>query len=494
MTEEMEIHIQSEPLRSYRNGLLNFFKACHCRDWRRKLVPGSASTVLRQTVDEREEISLPVSSLDDPRRSFPVNFIKKIDFDSLIQLCGEWIKHPMNIALILWSMCVAVSSSMQGLLLLGLLDEELPEKSSRNRWMEINNQVLNALFTLMSLYQHPSLFHHLVLLCRWRSQDIVDLRKIYCKNGARRSWEWAHMMVVVLLLHITCFSQYILCGLYWGYTIATRPEFSENFFNAAGFVAPVFAGAYAMYSPLGREYHFNSKEEECESEDLDLNKHDRVSVSQPEWKGGLFDCFHDSSVGSLSFFCSFCVYGWNLERLGFGNMYVHSAMFFLLCFAPLWIFGVSAFHISDGVISKGVAIAGFALSLCGLLYGGFWRLRMRRRFNLAGGKLCCGSETATDYFQWLFCCACSLAQEIRTGNFYDVEDGRFYMKSLGGEEDRNLLGCPVPRENRGGVILEMEQASMSSITSKGSAVEQDNCGEVSAEMWKPHFQQMTEVV
>ncbi|KAK8967184.1 hypothetical protein KSP40_PGU013892 [Platanthera guangdongensis] len=38
--------------------------------WLRKLVPGCACTVLRLTVGEREEISLPISSLDDSRRSW----------------------------------------------------------------------------------------------------------------------------------------------------------------------------------------------------------------------------------------------------------------------------------------------------------------------------------------------------------------------------------------------------------------------------------------
>ena len=53
------------------------------------------------------------------------------------------------------------------LLLLGLLDAAFPAPADRSRWVETNNQVLNALFTLMSLYQHPALCHHLFLLCRW---------------------------------------------------------------------------------------------------------------------------------------------------------------------------------------------------------------------------------------------------------------------------------------------------------------------------------------
>ncbi|PKU81701.1 uncharacterized protein LOC110108608 [Dendrobium catenatum] len=433
--------------RGHRTKLVNFFKACRSRDWRRKISPFASSSIFRQTVDEREEISLSVSSPGDVQPSFPANFIKKLNLSSFIDLCKEWIKHPMNIALLIWFICVASSSSMQALLLLGMLNKEFPGKSSQNRWIEINNQVLNALFTLMSLYQHPSLLHHLVLLCRWKPEDIIEIRKIYCKNGAHKPNEWAHIMVILVLLHITCFSQYVLCGLYWGYTITTRPEFLENFFNAIGFIAPTVAAAYAMYSPLGKESSSDSNDSETVKLKL---TNQRASVTEPEWNGGVFDCRNDISVSFLSFFCCFCIFGWNMERLGFGNMYVHIAMFFLLCFAPLWIFGISALNISNGWMRNVVAISGMVLSVCGLIYGGFWRLKMRKRFKLGGNRFCCGSEAATDYLQWLFCCWCSLAQEVRTGNFYEVEDGGFYRKDLGvgGEDDFSLLLCPLPRESK----------------------------------------------
>ena len=72
----------------------------------------------------------------------------------------------MNIALLLWLLCIGVSGGMLVLLLLGLLDGAFPAPAERNSWIEVNNQVLNALFTLMSLDQHPALCHHIFLLCR----------------------------------------------------------------------------------------------------------------------------------------------------------------------------------------------------------------------------------------------------------------------------------------------------------------------------------------
>lgn len=123
-----------------------------------------------------------------------------------------------------------------------------------------------------------------------------------------------------------------------------------------------------------------------------------------------------------------------MERLGFGNMYVHTAMFLLLCVAPFWVFNITALHIHDYDLSDAVGAAGIALCFLGLLYGGFWRVQMRKRFALPGSRWCCVSASLTDYARWLFCWPCALAQEVRTGNLYDVEDGGggFYEKAMDG--------------------------------------------------------------
>lgn len=450
---------------NHKRRFLDFLRADLSRDWFKKLIFFYPLSIFRQTVDEREEISLSVSSHVGMRQHFQIDFLRRVNWASLVDVCKEWMTHPMNIALLIWLICVTISASMLGLLLLGLLDEAFPTKSSRNHWIEINNQVLNALFTLMSLYQHPNLFHHFVLLCRWRAEDITKLRKIYCKNGAYRPHEWAHMMVVLVLLHITCFTQYALCGLYWGYTITQRPEFAENFFVVLGTAAPIFAGAYTAYSPLGREYNSNDSDEEsqvgkfnadakhCNVVGLRLNDR-RVVVRKPEWAGGIFDCRDDITVSCLSLFCTFCVFGWNMERLGFGNMYVHIATFLLLCFAPFWIFNISALNIHDKVVGDMVGIAGIVLCAFGLVYGGFWRIQMRKRFKLPGNTLCLGSASLTDYAHWMFCWACSLAQEVRTGNLYDAEDDSIYRKHLEVDEESNPFLTPLPRE--GGMSTKFE--------------------------------------
>ncbi|KAJ4807496.1 PLAC8 family protein [Rhynchospora pubera] len=366
--------------------------------------------------------------------------MRKINWASFLEILKEWCENPMNIALFIWLLCVAVSGSMLILLLLGALNTAFPTRVSRNYWIEINNQVLNALFTLMSVYQHPSLFHHLFLLLRWGSEDVIELRKFYCKNGSYRPHELAHIAVVVSLLHVTCFCQYMLCGLYWGYSRQLRPEWAENLFFILGTATPVIAAVYTICSPLGKEYDSDLDEEAKTERGPKSLLENWVVVSKPEWVGGLFDCGDDRTVGFLSCFCTFCVFGWNMERLGFGNMYVHIITFLLLCVAPFWIFSISALHIHNYVIGDIAGVAGIVLCAFGLIYGGYWRIQMRKKFKLPGNTICCGSASMTDYLKWMFCWGCALAQEVRTGNFYDVEDDNFYRKLV--EEN-----CEVVIEN-----------------------------------------------
>lgn len=374
-------------------------------------------------------------------RYLHVHFIRRVNWRSLFTICKNHLKHPLNVALLIWLLCVAASGAMFGLLLLGLLNKAFPSKALRNHWIEIDNQILNALFTLMSIYQHPNLIHHLVLLCRWRSEDVLELRKVYCKNGAHRPNERAHISFVVALLHITCIAQYMECSLYWGYHSKSRSEFAESFYYTLGVVAPVVAGVYTVYSPLGRDDDAALCEETKQPYTVEVESDEkRTVVGNPMWAGELLDCSEDPAACYLSFLCTFCVFGWNMERLGLGNMYLHTVMFLLLCVTPFWVFNITALNIHDYVLSDAFGTAGIVLCFFGLLYGGFWRIQMRKKFGLPRSRWCCGSASLTDYVQWLFCWPCALAQEVRTGNLYYVDEGGFYGKLMDGADPESGPG------------------------------------------------------
>ncbi|KAJ8650836.1 hypothetical protein MRB53_003859 [Persea americana] len=249
------------------------------------------------------------------------------------------------------------------------------------------------------------------------------------------------MMVVVILLHLNCFAQYALCGLNWGYKRSQRPAIGVGLCLAVAISAPAIAGLYSILSPLGKEYELEvDQEEQNQSAFVDrsqqmhiglkslekrysfaVREDHRVVESRPTWRGGLFDLWDDISVAYLSLFCGFCVFGWNMERLGL------------------------AINIDNELVREALGVTGIVLCVFGLLYGGFWRIQMRKRFNLPENNFCCGYPSLTDCAQWLCCSMCSLAQEVRTGDFYDVVDDRLYRKQIDDSIQPTL--SPLPRED-----------------------------------------------
>ncbi|KAL5232322.1 hypothetical protein ABZP36_031098 [Zizania latifolia] len=442
-------------------GFLNFRKHFSIGARFRKLGP-SPSFKFRQLALERDEFSRSIHS-DNRDNHDRFQFIRKINWAHLWAMCKDWIKEPFNMALFVWIACVAVSGAILFLVMTGMLNHALPRKSQRDTWFEVNNQILNALFTLMCLYQHPKRIYNFVLLCRWEQKDILMLRKQYCKNGTYKPNEWMHMMVVVILLNLNCFAQYALCGLNLGYRRSERPPIGVGLTISVAIGAAAFAGLYNIISPLGKDYDTEPIEVDQEAQastegirpatsraSLEkrysfIQSEDRPFVeTRPEWIGGLMDFWDNISLAYLSIFCSCCVFGWNMQRLGFGNMYVHIATFLLFCLAPFFIFNLAAVNINNENLREALGLTGIALCFFGLLYGGFWRIQMRKRFNLPANNFCCRNPEATDCFQWLCCCSCSLAQEVRTADYYDVAEGSYNTQIT--EESLQMMS-PLPRED-----------------------------------------------
>ncbi|XP_065851691.1 uncharacterized protein [Euphorbia lathyris] len=423
----------------------------------------SPSAKFRQMAERRDEISrsVPSSTSQGFRKRINLIVAHRIDWESVWNIFRSWVKKPFNMALLLWISCVAVSGAILFLVMTGMLNGALRKKTQREAWFEVNNQILNALFTLMCLYQHPKRFYHLVLLCRWRPKDITTLRKIYCRNGSYKPHEWAHMMAIVVLLHINCFAQYALCSLNLGYKRSARPAIGVGICLSVAIAAPAIAGVYSIVSPLGKNYD-SELDEEAQNKTLTGNSTSQMSLEKrfssalrndqrivelsPVWRGGLFDIWDNIAIAYLSLFCGFCTFGWNMERLGFGNMYVHIATFLLLCTAPFWIFNLAALNIDNEVIRQALGLTGIVLCLFGLLYGGFWRIQMRKRFNLPENKACCGKPGVADCVQWLCCCWCSLAQEFRTADLYDIVEDKFCRKEKYEKKEASLPPLPLAHD------------------------------------------------
>ncbi|CAN6336858.1 unnamed protein product [Urochloa humidicola] len=405
-------------------------------DWQSSSPPSTRQMLGEHVDDDRQGNNRrPPRPAGSRRLAAPVAFVKKIDWGSLWDKAKEWIRSPMNMALAAWVAAVAVSGAILFMVMTGMLNRALPTKARRDTWFEVNNQILNALFTLMCLVQHPRRFYHLALLCRWRAGDMAQLRQAYCKGGTCKPGERKHMAVVVFLLHLNCFAQYALCGLNLGYRRAQRPVVGVALTISVAIGAPAVAGLYNNLSPLGNDYEAQpgseaDDEESCRGNDPPLQRKTTTTTTTlgahgegggMRWAGGVFDVWEDISLAYLSVFCSCCVMGWNAGRIGLGNVYVHVVTFLLLCLAPFFVFNLAAVNIDNEDARDALGLGGAFLCVLGLLYGGFWRIQMRRRLGLPPSHACCGKPDVADCANWLCCYSCALAQEVRTADAYQEQ-------------------------------------------------------------------------
>lgn len=339
--------------------------------------------------DEKEEKSRMIPSTEglELKDGIKLPLIGEVRWEDLKQQAIMWLKNPKNLVLLLWIIAVAVSGAILFMVMVGMLNAVLKKKSDRDLWFEISNQILNALFTLMALYNHPIRILHLVYLIRYNPTDIIKLRRSYCKDGLRKPHEWAHILVVVLLLHLNCIAQYCLCGLNWGYRRSDRPAFGVAITLLVSFGAAAAAGIYTSLSPLRRDYFAVGDGDDDgamrEKDDLLVDKMERAEsgghsssnhpslfklhnpkyklleksksfrcregrpVPNPQWEGGVFSFYDEPTISILTIICFPCVMGFNYERLGFGNRYVHIATFLLLLGAPYMVFNLAAININN---------------------------------------------------------------------------------------------------------------------------------------------------
>jgi hypothetical protein len=148
----------------------------------------SPSATFQRIANERDGISRstptpapePLHGLKD---GVKVPFVGEIRWVFLKEAGKEWLRNPKNLALLIWGIAVAVSGAILFLVMVGLLNRALPKKSQRDAWFEVNNQILNALFTMMCLYQHPQRCYHLSLLIDGNQRTLSILERSTAKMG-----------------------------------------------------------------------------------------------------------------------------------------------------------------------------------------------------------------------------------------------------------------------------------------------------------------------
>ncbi|XP_031501145.1 uncharacterized protein LOC116264856 [Nymphaea colorata] len=158
------------------------------------------------------------------------------------------------------------------------------------------------------------------------------------------------------------------------------------------------------------------------------------------WEGDVFDCFQDRRIAIESFCCPCCTFGKNMRRAGLGSCFLQGAAYLFLSVGAL--LGYIAFCVTKKHHFLFIAVA---LTISAALYLGYWRLRIRRQFNIRGSD-----SAVDDCMNHLLCPFCTLCQETRTLEMNNVRDGVWH-----GRGDTICIGSSGTAS---GPLLELRQS------------------------------------
>ncbi|XP_027346294.1 uncharacterized protein LOC113858063 [Abrus precatorius] len=143
------------------------------------------------------------------------------------------------------------------------------------------------------------------------------------------------------------------------------------------------------------------------------------------WEGEVLDCFDDRRIALESACCPCYRFGKNMKRAGFGSCYKQAAVYFLLAIGAFLNFVAFAGTRRHCFLYLAVA---FIVSIGA--YVGFFRTRIRHKFNIKGGD-----SSLDDCFYHFACPCCTLCQESRTLEMNNVQDGTWH-----GRGDKICIG------------------------------------------------------
>ncbi|KAI5054955.1 hypothetical protein GOP47_0030445 [Adiantum capillus-veneris] len=139
---------------------------------------------------------------------------------------------------------------------------------------------------------------------------------------------------------------------------------------------------------------------------------------QRMWEGGVLDCFEDKEIALRTFCCPSVTYGKNLSRAGFGSCIAKGGVHFLLLVTAFisYILFLCAY-------GRQYLYTAITVLICVAVYASFYRIQIRRKFNIKGSDLDGVVSAFDDGLNHFICGCCALCQEARTLEMNNVQDG-----------------------------------------------------------------------
>ncbi|XP_047161593.1 uncharacterized protein LOC124831601 [Vigna umbellata] len=149
------------------------------------------------------------------------------------------------------------------------------------------------------------------------------------------------------------------------------------------------------------------------------------------WEGELLDCFDDRRIALESACCPCYRFGKNMKLAGFGSCYLQAIVYIVLVLGAL----VSFIAYTIWRVHYFLYLA-VAFTIAVGVYLGFYRTRMRKKFNIKGSD-----SSLDDCAYHLVCPCCTLCQESRTLEMNNVQNGTWHGRGdtlcIGGFRDES---------------------------------------------------------
>jgi hypothetical protein len=164
---------------------------------------------------------------------------------------------PKNLVVAFFLLVVVVSGAILFMAMVGMV--RYKDKETKELWIEVCSQILNGVFTLAALVNHPFRIYDTVNYIRISGMMYPEMKKtVYFHrmlkrypllNGDMSEKEYLERVKrvgwILLLLNINCLTQYPITTVMWAYHPAsTRPSFVVYTFLPLSFLSGTFAGVY----------------------------------------------------------------------------------------------------------------------------------------------------------------------------------------------------------------------------------------------------------
>jgi hypothetical protein len=168
-------------------------------------------------------------------------------------------KYTKIILIVIYALNIVAWGGMLFLVLVGGANQTMSDDQTRKIWIEIDSQILNALFCVTGIGLIP-----------WRVRDICEFyivkyrHKVLHRHSYTSNFVW--IQIVLWTFIANSLFQIGMAAFMWSFNMYTRPSWAVGMFVGLGCVSGATAGLIQFI--LGRKTKKKTKMEEAQAEIL----------------------------------------------------------------------------------------------------------------------------------------------------------------------------------------------------------------------------------